>query len=61
MRRVRFEDVPAGDERENRGYPCLEADQRLQNARKNTHGNRDKETRQSEGTNEDKRSLSKAV
>src|SRR5579872_504360 len=30
-----------------RRYVCQEADQRLQNARRNRHGNRDKETRQS--------------
>jgi hypothetical protein len=50
----RFEDVLAGIQTENRGYLCLEADQRLQNARRNIPGNRDKGTRQSAGTNEGK-------
>jgi hypothetical protein len=46
---------------ENRGYVCLEADQPLQSARKNTHDNRDKGTRQSAGTNEGRRSPWKAA
>jgi hypothetical protein len=46
---------------ENRGYVCQEADQHLQSARRNRHGNRDNGTRQSAGTSEKKRSLWKAA
>jgi hypothetical protein len=61
MRPVRFKDVPAGKEERIEGYLYLEADQRLQNARRNIHGNRDKGTRQSVKTNESRRSLRKAA
>ena len=54
--------MPVGDKkRVARGYVCQEADQHLQNAKKNTHGSRDKRTRQSAGNNESKKSLWKAA
>jgi RNA recognition motif-containing protein len=40
---------------------CQEADQLLQNARRNTHGNRDNGTRPNAGINENRRSLPRAV
>jgi hypothetical protein len=45
----------------SRGYVCQEADQHLQSAKKNTHGNSDKGTRQNARINESSRSLWKAV
>ena len=54
--------MPVGDEKQDAGrYLCQEADQHLQSAKKNTHGNRDKGTRKSAGSNEGRRSLWKAV
>jgi hypothetical protein len=53
--------LSAMNEGKPKGGVCQEADQHLQSAKKNTHGNRDKETRQSAGTNEDRTSLSKAA
>ena len=50
-------DVPRRLRTANRGYLCLEDGQRLQNARRNKHGNRDKGTRQRAGINEGRRSL----
>jgi hypothetical protein len=50
--------MPVGDKQRNaRGEVCQEADQHLQSAKKNTHGNRDNGTRQSAGTNEGRRGL----
>src|SRR5215469_2654221 len=54
--------MPVGDEQQYAGgYVCQKADQHLQSAKKNTHGSRDKGTRQSAGTNEGRRSLWKAA
>ena len=40
-----------------REYVCQEADQHLQSAKKNTHGNRDNGTKQSAGINENRSRL----
>ena len=54
--------MPVADEqRDFRGYLCQEADQHLQSAKKNTHGNRDNGTKQSAGISENRRRLLQAA
>src|SRR5262249_14290925 len=52
---ARFHDSVGENKECAGGYVCQEADQHLRSARRNTHGNRDKGTRQSAGTSESRR------
>jgi hypothetical protein len=51
-------EIPVGDHpKDTRGYGCQEADQHLESAKRNKHGNRDNGTKQSAGISANRKRL----